>query len=1071
MSLTVLHGRVVKRGRSTKVKLSGSPLTKYKKELQYYYLSRGYTRQQVHEVMEIIFKIGATQYKRYLSKAEFSKYLREEEWQALASEYFACKALNKQMVVVLNEYKVIEPDKVKRNIERYVSPQSQSLKLRQAIVQKDIQSSDSRVKAYVSTNTDKVICRDIPKSIYSNLPCGRTLQIWIDGCHNAAQKGGREFREVFGDDHIPYLYRFLYMLSNSLFDSSEIDKVLDEMNGDAENHKDAVIAPKEELRPALKTLLAMKEVAVEHLVENILPLLILRQDEDLISHITQIHGLPQMNWYTGLVEIELNINLGYFFVTPSDAAYLSKRYHYNRDTIKRYLTKGIEDNLPIALTGREAAVLVDCALRGKLVEFSTMLMLIPTPVWADIEREYEALYSKSILESSCDLNLQELLDRGFQRNLHILAMEAVLKNDFANAAILLPYSKTKLSYEEYQELLEYGSNPEASSSGFICDIIGKDRFGQLILEVEKEASDPDCKRGQFQIQSLLPMAFALRSTRLREFLVEFFRTHCEIYHWSIESIMSDGIFQLIRRNDKASCFRIPMPTADGKTNYDDDDVTEWCYRFIGMGCNLNKYRDSGLPLERLLQSAIWMNKPRQVGLYIMLGADIDALNSLGEPPLVTAVLKQKHSGPTRVSSEISAEIDIFNQLLRAGANTTCLDLFRTRFDDQILRLSPNFINALHTRDLNSIGSLWRYRYQQIDESDDESGDESGDESDDESSKPYKIESLAIDRIEYCIENTLERTAGGGKSSWIEQRKSNGEGGFQDNNNRKELDEEREDPACLYNLLMNFLVTRTGGDYIKRQICIENIEKLLKKSRGIDYEGGMVEAIVSSEHGSKLPIPVTILQLLAVFGDPHLLQCFFQYCPREANIQISKEYTGSPSPLQFAVLRQELGCVKILIEHGADPREGLCERVWQMGSIMSDPYFLGGRRTALHLAVERGCLDIAQILVEHGADIHARRLAVPVIADEPLTVLETAVKLGRLDFVGLFLSVDIGSRGIALEAARRYRRSRMESWIKVEWRGEQRTVEREPRRKSVTTKASHHKGLNRSANLPLILPKS
>ncbi|RVD85586.1 uncharacterized protein DFL_003904 [Arthrobotrys flagrans] len=152
----VIHGRITK-GKSTRtrrpptsnqlikyvpetqrqIQPSRAKLTKkqaeYDDEIKYFYISRGYTLDQLHEAMEIIFRIGATnkQYGGYVDRAEFKKKATRDEWAKIAPYFYACKELKKDVAVRINGLYTIEPSTVKKEISRQILPVQQAILQRQ----------------------------------------------------------------------------------------------------------------------------------------------------------------------------------------------------------------------------------------------------------------------------------------------------------------------------------------------------------------------------------------------------------------------------------------------------------------------------------------------------------------------------------------------------------------------------------------------------------------------------------------------------------------------------------------------------------------------------------------------------------------------------------------------------------------------------------------------------------------------------------------------------------------------------------------------------------------------------
>ncbi|KAK6523577.1 hypothetical protein TWF281_001558 [Arthrobotrys megalospora] len=893
----------------------------------------------------------------------------------------------------------------------------------------------------------------IPRTIISNLPCGMLFQYLLQTCLRVAQETNQQFGDLLNSSQFTCLWGLIYLVSNNLLSWSGLDWFLENAEETlaqqltSRKMSAAVCTEFSEvlfegqgqifrIRQFLKALLSMKTISVKSFAENLLPSLILRQDGDMISHIFDHHGAGSIiiKWYIGLLEIDLQLSLGYFFKTDADPALFSRKYGSTVSgldyisSIRRFLVDGIKKNLPFALTKEEAAALVACVIQNKITTLESMFILLPPSLTlAEVEEQYELLYGHSVLESKSPFNLQELLDSGgFRRNIHILAAEAVVQNDFEKSSVLLPYTQLQLSSEQ-SDFLRFG----ALSFGYgnVWDIIGKENFNILVREVEREALDPTCKRHFFRVQDLLTISFCLRSRELTVFLLDFFNTHSQKSGWGVGPILWESVLVYLHAQDLSrSCLQIVGGYGPTINDNDDQAMANWLQELLDseFWINVWRYKTHLNPsLERLLHSAIWGLNRRQTQFLIRLGADINAQNSFDETPVVTALLWEKENGSLRTNAELRDEVDIFLQLLMEGADTGCLESFRTHIDDDEYQVEPTFLKAVEDKDSSQIVSLWGARFNLVSEVDNCPESDPDDPNPTYGSKPTIEEYILPTYAQACTANCPSRRVGDWRF---------GEGNingflllFRDH---------------VFELLReSFLQDST--DY-ERQQCTEHVELLLQESGRC---GGEAFKFVIDRAFNQSSI--TLLQYLAAFGSTRLLESFFRYQPQEALGQISQTYPSSPSPLQLAAAQNNLDCVIFLIKNGANPQEIVCDCIWTVHLSNSRVVkHIGGRITPLHYAVRHGNIEMGQYLVEHSADIYARQLSVyqegwglsikphhhhlPEGSD--LSVLELAVKLGRIDFVALFLSVDINARGQALKTALESRQTQIATFIRETWGG-------------------------------------
>ncbi|KAF3934598.1 hypothetical protein ABW20_dc0101332 [Dactylellina cionopaga] len=207
---------------------------------------------------------------------------------------------------------------------------------------------------------------------------------------------------------------------------------------------------------------------------------------------------------------------------------------------------------------------------------------------------------------------------------------------------------------------------------------------------------------------------------------------------------------------------------------------------------------------------------------------------------------------------------------------------------------------------------------------------------------------------------------------------------------------------------------------------DQIQRLLNEPESLTYQIDLPDFSHSFSLSRPKVLIAAVLQLISLSGNSELMQTFFQYFHQEADNQVSKKYKNSPSPLTCAVMSGNLKCVQILVENGENPQNDL------PAAETAPPCILwtdeDARKTALHHAIEKGRLDIGKFLIEHGANVYAKI----VFEGELETAVETAARLGRLDFIALFLHIDIGCRDIAIKATEKHGKAKLADWIKQNW---------------------------------------
>ncbi|KAF3287703.1 hypothetical protein TWF970_007412 [Orbilia oligospora] len=1057
MSPSVLDGRIVK---TSKGKVGSTALIRrqkyswrdllanYTKEIRYFYFDCDYTREGVHEDMEKLFKLE-----------------QEGEWNHIAPYYFASTALNFRVAIQKHNGYIVEAAAVEKGVGRF--PRSNAITKDNLPVRPGEPYTFGNLTAF---NPEEVnLYQPIPKSILLKLPYAVLFQFLVQTCLNISKARGWNFGDLLRSRMFHHLSELLYRLPNNLISGSELDRLLDDTgtNLPLENQPgssrvegymvltepDEATTPKKieipSLRQLLKALLSMNKISMKAFAENLLPILILRRDEDMISHIFQTHGAESMEvkWYIGLLEIDLNKSLGYFFKTDKDYQYFYKKYKSHAmgpgyiKRVRQILIKGITTHLPTALTSQEAVTLVAYTLQDGDITLELMQVLFPlTCTTSNIEEQYEILYGASVLDSLTRFTLKDLVSFGFRRNIHILALEAVIENNFEKASVLLPYTELALSSTQLQDLdlgaflLGYGN---------VWDIVGKSQFSKLLRKVEEEARDPNCRRNFFWVQDIISISFRLRNSEPMAFTFNPVRAHPQLYGRGLESLIMESVHAM---DLPKSSIRIEG-IFDQQLEIDGEEAEriKLFHSLLTSGCRNGQ--GSSIPSyvspERLLHSAIWARNHSLVRHLIAIGTKLNEEDSLGESPIVTAIIEERDDGDHRTAAELRSEISIFIQLLEAKADIDCLNEFRIEMDGYLYQVDPTFLKAAGGINKTQIAKLWSSRFERVyDYDDDEIESKLGDRG-----TTFRVPSINNNPPSLPFDQTTDEHVLPELLFKLDM---------------PTYDSEEEDDFLPHrysvydDIRESFL--RHWTEY-GRQHYTKQIRLFLQESKDLGNVHGDPFLIKNSEKVGHVRFgsSITLLQYLAAFGSIQLLQSFFQLHPQAATAQLSQSYPQFPSPLQLAAACNYLDCVLFLIDKGSDPRETVCLPFWKTEySFKPSRGYIGGGTTPLHYAVHNGNFEMATCFIEHGASIHVRNLSASEESrgmtrklqnvdweGDAVSALELAIKLGRRDFVALFLISDKEARSQALEMAQKHRQNHIVSLILSTW-GESLSPPQKPR---------------------------
>ncbi|KAF3932789.1 hypothetical protein ABW19_dt0207689 [Dactylella cylindrospora] len=545
MPQTVLEGRVSKKPAARKSVPSDRALKKYvgcskpadqlkeySMELQYFYLSLGYTIGKAYESMEVAFRTGATenQYRSYVERSHaFKKTLTESEWREIARFYFSRKALGQEVAVRLNGNIYIDPQTVKRRVSRHISlTEATHMKQSKALIHCDSQTSFTMgsIEAYVPATS--TVCQTIPPRILDCLPFHQA-KAPLPGL---SQRGGKFSDrttleiELISVGSKPVYYDIIepifFRLSNNLLKPQETSVFLDEAIASG-------------YLSSLKDFLLVDAPSVQFAIESLIPVLIARRDEDMLLYVLGIRS-ARIHWFEMLIEIETDRSGDRSSAKARPPKYISSRRLLSEESktrLIRFLAGQIEagECRPSSIT--EEAALQRCAIYHGLISLDTLAKLSdPNSDLVEIEIEYERLYGQKLLYTDKILSTRQRMDLGLRYGIFAIAMRLIVRNDLKSFSLLEPYLGLNLPHETLEDL-EIG---QMVSGYFIWDILGKEIFNKILLEVFVETAVPRCTVANGQLgewssllqglrcEDLFEFALDWDGTELRDFLLDFFST-------------------------------------------------------------------------------------------------------------------------------------------------------------------------------------------------------------------------------------------------------------------------------------------------------------------------------------------------------------------------------------------------------------------------------------------------------------------------------------------------------------------------------------------------------------------
>ncbi|KAK6358236.1 hypothetical protein TWF730_007586 [Orbilia blumenaviensis] len=734
----VKHGRITKKARDSRrstsnqlVKCASTPqaltsavqapagrakpiknLTDYDVVIKYYYLTRGYTLEQLHGVMEIIFRIGATvkQYGGYISanKENFRKKVTREEWIKIAPYFYACEQVEKEVAVKINGLYVLPPSTVKKEIPRNITLSQKPGLLRQS-QQGDLSERPifplGRIEAYTTSASSQHICQKIPTKVLNQLPIFSSEKLLLEVCRaQIKQKGGtsKELSRVANSGYFKYLRVLLYKLSNNLAEAYEIDELLDDIM-------------KFGYWSSLKELLSLNILSIRMAAENMLPVLVVRLDEDLIHHIFTLYGQD----YTGRVWYDtfLNCCLGDEDLARGTSDYFPEKiipgpnfWRIPDTKLIEFIANGIKRYQAYARTVSESVVLLACCLRSSAMELDTMLALLPRSVsWADIERTYTKAFHESILERRSGREIQRRLKVNFCLNLHLFILKSALTNNEDALRNLLPYS-SRITLNGGAGGLQHTRNTE----GFVWDKLGVEGFNILMGAFVEETLAYGGKTPSDIC--LFDFAFNWNDTDSGGFLVRYYKAYrskdyvANMLTKMMWAMLTDGLRCGTRSYGLDCHFCSLFFTSRKKSDSLRYRQPRWCEFFLENGADISAKYGTKLPLHLAVEK--WA--PRLSLLILRQGQfDVNTLNEDQCSPLDLFVLEHKLTitryphQRCRCGEDFEEHRVFLEHLVQSGAQLHKQDFI---FEGKRRELKPAFVDALLASDIGLLVEMWPDRW-------------------------------------------------------------------------------------------------------------------------------------------------------------------------------------------------------------------------------------------------------------------------------------------------------------------------------------------------------------------------
>ncbi|KAK6331998.1 hypothetical protein TWF718_002537 [Orbilia javanica] len=696
-------------------------LANHEKEIKYYYLTRRYTNAQLYVAMESIFKIGATpaQYIGYVNKCGFKKKLTTEDWKSIAAHCHAYYALGQEVAIKIDGCYTVEPPTVRKELSRLILVREEDSILREGVPIPENPDQPLTVGRFevcsppASTNYERV-----PDSILSRLPIWVARNLLLKICERDSQGQwwgdmGKEISNVANSNYFRYLRVLLYRLSNNLVDFDVLDELLDKVTSLG-------------FRSSLKGLLSLQTYSVKVAAENLVPILTLRCDEDMIRHIFETHGLLSVRYYDIIYRLQHSKPRP---PTVSERPVsLPKRLKekYNKAfEAGKFLANIIERQQILPPTLEEAAILVASVINWGLLSITSMINIVLSRFeLEDIEERYEERFGVCVLRFESSLPLRDILQHGFKRHLHTVALEAVLFSNFEKATDLLLFSE--ISFPEI-------SLRRFEKSSYMWEILGTDGFSQLVAAAAKEQVRENREEPSMVLARqnglfgwCITVACCLRDERLFTFILGCVQTY---FSEQRENVLTDALAEIIQMRQRL--LRSRYSPIEGRDSYfycqavphshyilEEQSLFEWCKKLADSGADINTGFKIKFPFGHTeprtpLRYAIKMEDVDLAKILLRLGADPNYEDSEKESPINT--LLYWISGESK-NGQVFKKKDKFGEiicsLLKAGATIPAdydgkLDRPHREFEAaRVEPLKSDFIAALHTGDIDQINDKW-----------------------------------------------------------------------------------------------------------------------------------------------------------------------------------------------------------------------------------------------------------------------------------------------------------------------------------------------------------------------------
>ncbi|KAF3288372.1 hypothetical protein TWF970_005448 [Orbilia oligospora] len=1064
MPQSVLEGRIVKRGQtSRKQSQAATQLTtrpkaekngrakqnkelashKHKEAIKYYYLTRRYTLQKLHEAMEIIFKVGATskQYSGYVDKCNFRKKLTKEEWESVAAYCYKSHALGQEVAIKLNGQYILEPQTVRKELPRNISLGVQNKIRRQEIAIPPISQWPLRVgQLEVCIPTVNTTIQRMPQSVWRRLPAWESQKPLLQICQKTCQRFGQTemgIGRLANSNYFKYLRTLLYRLSNSLIKFDVLYRLLDKVESLG-------------FRSSLKELLSFKTNTVRVAAENILPLLIFRCDEDLIEHIFGIHGVlqPPANCYEAILQL---LEPGLYMIVRSNCFKsshvpdgfsgwpgLEDLVDFSHHQAGKALVTFLQSQQIVPSTLSEAAILVACVIDWGLISITTMKQMLPSCFdWGDVEAEYETMFERCIARFKNTIPIQDVLSYGFRRNMYMNALIAVLVNNCKIASDILPF--TEINVPTIPCMGKCDKIYNSCNDDCLAETLGLEVFSRLVSATAKEQYNqnrdwnPDSLR-YWEVGLLscsLTVACGMNYQRLYTFILKYlqschfgslpsysahessseesvddygdypgddpeYRTGFQIRLRDIEivNILTGALVEIIDMGRQEidpwyESFREHFRDFVGReTDLSHKERLEQCQKIVESGAKIGddtqvSFKNSNSSYEKstILNYAIAFLDVDLVKVLLKFGADPNLKDYKGRTPIMMLLI-------------------ILALKSGAGVEDKWHWIYRKKEFGEILHYLLTAGARYPTKNTHITWNWSTYKRGQ---------------------SAWK-EYFTFHDLETRLRPEFMTALRIGD---IDQISSLWDGEFE------RLEPTKPEPCGSCEHLINIfdqafgetgwwrsfsfitkLCWNTWDPGSRSYLTLDQVVLGFQKKRTQFRTEGSILCIL--RYSGRL----SVMRYLLMLGDEvELFKKFILHHPIDAKAEISTSFPGEMTLLELAAKNERAKCLLLLLQNGCNPNEEVGAR---------GPCSI----SALNYAVETGHLEIGKSLLEYGADIYR----IPGTHDPKhfQTPVEFAVELRRLDFIALFLLHSIECRDIALAAAKKYGHKTIAKWIKDEW---------------------------------------